>query len=103
MNKWNTSETNGTNEISEKWKNEETLGKIGETPHSYPRKGGFILYFILYYQSEGLGTDYDSSWAHELPGVCSRSMDSRRRRRWRRRQQRQLCCRVDLTRSRTYR
>ena len=31
-------------------------------------------------QSEGLGTDYCSSWAHELPEVWFRSMDCWRRR-----------------------
>ena len=51
---------------------------------------------MKYDQSEGLGTDYCSSWAHELPGVCSQMMDFRRRQR-RRRQQRQFGCRVDLS------
>ena len=32
-------------------------------------------------QSDGLGTDYCSSWAHELPEVWFRTMDCSRRRR----------------------
>ena len=56
---------------------------------------------MLGHQSEGfLRKDYYSSWAHELPGVCSWTMDSRRRRR---RQLDANRCRGDQTRSRMYR